>query len=147
VRAAERRARKAYFAALDALHLGEVNEDAAHKLQRLVADLRVGTANRAVEHLLRVFTFARRAARPVLSPPREPLARLTVSVPAELWSTDRERMAARLAWPLEWLRMRRYVVGKELEIHWRMLPGSTPAAPAPVRARPAYPRRGLPQAA
>jgi hypothetical protein len=147
VRAAERRARKAYFAALDALHLGQVNEDAVGKLHRLVADLRVGTANRAVEHLLRVFSFARRAGEPVLSAPDEPLARLTVSVPAEFWSADRERMAARLAWPLEWLRMRRYVVGKELEIDWRMLPGSAPVAPASVRARPGYFRRRLAQAA
>jgi hypothetical protein len=148
VRAAERRARKAYFAALDALHLGQVNEDALGKLHRLVADLRVGAANRAVEHLVRVFAFAHRlGGQPVLIAPSEPLAQLTVAVPAEFWSSDRERMAARLAWPLEWLRMRRFVVGKELEIHWRLLPGSTSATPAPVRARPAYFRRRLAQAA
>ena len=148
VRAAERRARKAYFAALDALHLGHVSEDAVGKLHRLVADLRVGTANRAVEHLLRVFAFASRTAgRPVLPAPSEPLARLTVAVPAELWSSDRERMAARLSWPLEWLQMRRFVVGKELEIEWCPLPGTAPATPRPVRARPAYFRRRMAQAA
>ena len=148
MRAAERRARKAYFAALDALHLGQVSEDAVGKLERLVADLRVGTANRAVEHLLRVFACASSAAgRPVLPAPGEPLAQLTVTVPAELWSSDRARMAARLAWPLEWLRMRRFVVGKELEIEWRLLPGAVPVAARPVRARPAYFRRRVAQAA
>ena len=144
VRAAERRARKAYFAALDALHLGQVNDEAVDKLQRLVSDLRVGASNRAVEHLVSVFTLARRhAGRPVLPAPVEPMAQLIMTVPAEFWSTDRERMSARLAWPLEWLRMRRYVVGKELEIEWRLLPGSTPSAAAPVRSRPAYFRRRL----
>ena len=148
VRAAERRARKAYFAALDALHLGQVNGDAVGKLDRLVADLRVGTANRAVEHLLRVFAFVgRTGGRPVLAAPGEPLAQLTVTVPAEMWSSDRERMAARLAWPLEWLRMRRFIVGKELELEWRLLPGTVPATPQPVRARPAYFRRRMAQAA
>jgi hypothetical protein len=148
VRAAERRARKAYFAALDALHLGQVNADAVGKLHRLVADLRAGTASRAVEHLLRVFAFAGRAAgRPVLPTPSEPLAQLTVSVPAELWSSDRERMATRLAWPLEWLRMRRFIAGKELEIEWRQLPDTASATPQPVRARPAYFRRRMAQAA
>ena len=148
MRAAERRARKAYFAALDALHLGQVNADAVGKLHRLVADLRVGTANRAVEHLLCVFACAGRApGRPVLPAPCEPLAEVTVTVPAELWSADRERMAARLAWPLEWLRMRRFIAGKELEIEWRLLPGAAPATPQPVRARPAYFRRRMAQAA
>jgi hypothetical protein len=143
-RAAERRARKAYFAALDALHLGHGNDEAVGKLQRLVADVRAGVANRPLEHLLRVFAHARRATRPSLVPPPEPLAHVKVGVPLELWATERARLAVALACPLEWLQMRRYVVGKGLLIDWYPLSGvaafGLPPLPEP---RPASPRRIL----
>jgi hypothetical protein len=135
VRAAERRARKAYFAALDALYQGQVNEDAVEKLQRLVSDVRSTTARRALEHLLRVFGFVRRGAeRPVLVAPSAPCARITVGVPGDAWDPDRSRLAERYAWPLEWLRMRRFVAGKALVIDWYPLPASSAGAREPVRS-------------
>ena len=134
-RAAERRARKAYFAALDALHQGQVNDEAVDKLQRLVEDVRSTSARRALEHLLRVFGFVRRdGVKPVLVAPSAPCARVTVGVPAEEWDADRTRLAERYAWPLEWLRMRRFVAGKSLIIDWYPLPASSPGAREPVRS-------------
>ena len=148
VRAAVRRARKAYFAALDALYHAEVNDEVVGKLQRLVADVRSSTARRALEHLLRVFGFARRSARPVLVAPATPCTRVTIGVPAEEWAADRARLADRYAWPLEWLRMRRFVVGKALVIDWYPLPPMPVEAREPVRApRPARARRRLQGAA
>jgi len=135
VRAAERRARKAYFAALDALYQGQVNEEAVEKLQRLVADVRSTTARHALEHLLRVFGFVRRGAkRPVLVAPSAPCARITVGVPADAWDGDRNRLAERYAWPLEWLQMRRFVAGKTLVIDWYPLAAPSAAAREPVRS-------------
>ena len=134
-RAAERRARKAYFAALDALNQGQVNDEAVHKLRRLVEDVRSTTARRALEHLLRVFGFVRRGGeRPVLVAPPEPCARVTIGVPADEWDADRARLAERYAWPLEWLRMRRFVAGKSLIIDWYPLPAAPEGAREPVRS-------------
>jgi hypothetical protein len=144
-RAAERRARKAYFAALDALHLGCVNEEAVGRLQRLVADARGGVTVRPLEHLLRVFGFVRRSAgRPALVAPAEPLPSVRVGVPAELWATERAHLATALAWPLEWLEMRRFVVGKGLQIDWHPLAAAAAAsvAPPPSTRRLAGTRRG-----
>jgi hypothetical protein len=135
VRAAERRARKAYFAALDALNLGEVREDAVGKLQQLVGDMRSRTAKQALEHLLRVFGFVRRgAAGPVLVAPAEPWERVTIGVPADVWTADRAKLVDRYAWPLEWLRMRRFVAGKALVIDWYPLPQASAGAREPVRS-------------
>ncbi|WP_284348631.1 hypothetical protein [Roseisolibacter agri] len=134
-RAAERRARKAYFAALDALYQGQVSDEAVDKLQRLVADVRSTSARSALEHLLRVFGFVRREeSGPVLVPPAAPCARITIGVPAEEWDADRARLAERYAWPLEWLRMRRFVAGKALVIDWYPLPASSAGAREPVRS-------------
>jgi hypothetical protein len=132
VRAAERRARKAYFAALDALYRGEVNEDAAGKLRRLVTDVRSLTARAALEHLLKVFGFVRRGAGPVLVAPPVPCERVAIGVPGAQWNPDRERLAERYDWPIEWLRMHRFVAGKTLVIDWYPLP--TPSGVvSPVR--------------
>lgn len=127
VRAAERRARKAYFAALDALHRAEVNEDAVGKLRRLVTDVRSLTARGTLEHLLQVLGFVRRtaAAGPVLVRPPVPCARIAVGVPVDSWTSDRDRLATRYAWPLEWLCMHRFAVGKGLVIDWYPLPATT----------------------
>ncbi|MDF1502900.1 hypothetical protein [Roseisolibacter sp. H3M3-2] len=147
-RAAERRARKAYFAALDALYRGEVNEDAAGKLRRLVEDVRSLTARGALEHLLDVLGFVRRTAPagPVLAAPTTPCERVAVGVPPRHWTTDRARLAERYAWPMEWLRMHRFVAGKALVIDWYPLPESAAAAPT-VRPLPARSRRRLQGAA
>jgi hypothetical protein len=143
VRAAERRARKAYFAALDALYRGEVNEDAAGKLRRLVTDVRSLTARSALEHLLRVFGFVRREAVAVLVAPPVPCERVAIGVPGAQWTPDRERLPERYAWPIEWLRMHRFVAGKALVVDWYPLPEASRAV-SPIRAVGApRPRRGL----
>ncbi|MGZ8456858.1 MAG: hypothetical protein ACXWZ4_09695 [Gemmatirosa sp.] len=135
-RAAERRARKAYFAALDALYQGEVCEDAVGKLQQLVGDIRSSTARGALEHLLRVFGFVRRSEPgPVLVAPPAPWERVTIGVPASDWTPERSKLAERYAWPLEWLRMRRFVAGKTLVIDWFPLPAASVGMREPVRAR------------
>jgi hypothetical protein len=131
-RAAERRARKAYFAALDALYQGEVREDAVGKLQQLVGDVRSRTARTALEHLLRVFGFVRRDG-PVLVAPAAPWERVTIGVPADVWTTDRAKLVDRYAWPLEWLRMRRFVAGKSLMIDWYPIPQASAGMREPVR--------------
>ncbi len=134
-RAAERRARKAYFAALDALYQGHVSDEAVDKLQRLVADVRSTSARGALEHLLRVFRFARREdTGPVLVAPAAPCARITIGVPAGEWDADRTRLADRYAWPLEWLRMRRFVAGKALIVDWYPLPAPSVDAREAVRS-------------
>jgi hypothetical protein len=134
-RAAERRARKAYFAALDALYQGEVREDAVGKLRQLVGDVRSSTARRALEHLLHVFGFVRHGAPgPVLVAPPAPWERVTIGVPADVWTSDRVKLEERYAWPLEWLRMRRFVAGKSLVIDWYPLPQASAGPREPVRA-------------
>lgn len=145
VRAAERRARKAYFAALDALYRGQVNEDAAGKLRRLVTDVRSLSARAALEHLLRVFNFVRRggASGPVLVAPPAPCERVAIGVPGAQWTTERERLAERYAWPLEWLRMHRFLAGKSLVVDWYPLPEAAGVV-SPVRPIGAQrSRRGL----
>ena len=103
--------------------------------------MRSTTARQALEHLLRVFGFVRRKSegQPVLVAAPVPLAAVRIGVPAEQWSNDRVELAQRFAWPLEWLTLRRFVVGKALLVDWYPLPAvssSAPAArPTPVRAR------------
>lgn len=145
VRAAERRARKAYFATLDALYRGQVNEDAAGKLRRLVSDVRSMVARHALEHLLRVLGFVRRTEQDgaVLVPPATPCARVTIGVPLAAWRAGQDTLAVRYAWPIEWLTMHRFVVGKGLVIDWHPLPESVGGSLTPTRALAAVHRRRL----
>src|SRR5688500_2459837 len=57
--AADRRARRAYFATLDALRSGRVDEEEVAKSQRLLADIRSMSARAALTHFLRIMDTVR----------------------------------------------------------------------------------------
>lgn len=120
-RAAERRARRAYFAALDALHTGTVDAEDEAKCARLAGELRSNAARGAVTHFLRIFALARRAAgTPLLAAPAAPLETVTITAPA-VGVTEPDLLAARFRWALEWLDARRFVVGgKRLRVQWQV---------------------------
>ena len=120
-RAAERRARRAYFAALDALHTGAVDEDDADKCARLARELKSNAARGAVMHFLRIFALVRRTGgAPVLRAPAAPIDELTITAPP-VGVTEPDLLAERFRWALEWLDARRYVVGgKRLRVDWQV---------------------------
>ncbi|HEU4628941.1 MAG TPA: hypothetical protein VFS08_04325 [Gemmatimonadaceae bacterium] len=118
--AAERRARRAYFAALDALRTGAVDPEEEAKARRLMQDLKSPIASGAVRHFLRVFELVHRSGEPIIPTPPQPLAELTVTAPPTGDLLDAESLAARYRWAFDWLAARRYVVGKGLRVDWRM---------------------------
>lgn len=119
-RAAERRARRAYFAALDALLTGAVDEADAEKCARLAGELRSNAARGAVTHFLRIFALVRRVGAPVLPAPPEPLDTVTITAPP-VGVAEADLLASRFRWALEWLDARRYVVGgKRLRVEWEV---------------------------
>jgi hypothetical protein len=121
----ERRARKAYFAALDALRTGLIAEDRHIKLLRLTEEVRSGSAKTALEHLERVLAaVARREESAPLLPAPTRLLELTASVPRNAL-VGHESFEVRFAWTIEWLRTRGYLTGMEQAVRWRV--ESTPA--------------------
>ena len=118
--AAERRARKAYVAALEALATGTVPAEQARKIQRLATEVRSASARVALEHLLRVLGFVRKHGRPVLPPPDEPLSTVIATVPLPPQGAGEEGLRRRYAWALEWLQTRRYLATRGLAIEWRV---------------------------
>ena len=117
--AADRRARRAYFATLDALRSGHVNEEEAAKVQRLLADFRSTSARAALSHFLRIMDTVRTGdGQPVIPTPPAPLVELVVTAPPMSGAADPEALAARYRWALEWLDARRYVVGRGLRLQW-----------------------------
>lgn len=118
--AAERRARRAYFATLDALRTGAIDPDEEAKLQRLAQDLRSATALEAMRHLQRILDFVRESAGRVVVPtPPAPLASVVITAPPG-GSTRPPDLEARYRWALEWLQARRYLVGKSPRVEWRI---------------------------
>lgn len=133
--AAERRARKAYHAALDALVSGQVNETAVRKLAGLLGQDRSRSARAGMQQLMRVFGHVRWVARgaPVIARPPAPLVRVTVVAPppgvGDRGETTPERLRARYAWALEWLRTRGIVASRGVALEWKVgPPGSARAA-------------------
>ncbi|HEX6630659.1 MAG TPA: hypothetical protein VF048_06190 [Gemmatimonadaceae bacterium] len=118
--AAERRARRAYFAALDALRSGSVDATEETKAKRLLKDLKSQVAGGAIRHFLRVFDLVRRGGGPVIPTPPQPLSELVVTAPPVGDLLDAEGLAARYRWAFDWLAARRYVVGKGLRVDWRV---------------------------
>lgn len=118
--AAERRARRAYFAALDALRTGAVDPAEEAKAQRLLQDLKSPIASGAVRHFLRVFELVHRSAEPIIPTPPQPLAELVVTAPPMGDLADPDALTARYRWAFDWLAARRYVVGKGLRVDWRV---------------------------
>lgn len=127
--AAERRARRAYFATLDALRTGDVNPVETAKIERLLGDLRSQTARAAVSHFQRVLDFVDRPGTSAVIPaPSAPMSAVVISVPpnppTRRRSTDLE---ARYRWALEWLSTRHFVVSKGLRVEWRVRRATPPA--------------------
>jgi hypothetical protein len=146
--AADRRARRAYFATLDALRSGRVDEEEVAKSQRLLADIRSMSARAALTHFLRIMDTVREGdGVPVIPTPPAPLSELVVTAPAMGGTPDPTELARRYRWALEWLEARRYVVGRGLQLQWlvrRMTlhgvvvvpaEGRPTAAPAPAGAK------------
>jgi hypothetical protein len=138
--AAERRARRAYLAALDALHTGRLGPDQVPRLVALLRDLRSTTARPPLEHLVRVLGRVRRCRpgeRLVRRPP-QPLTRITVTVPVPPAADapwDDAALVQRYRWTLGWLRDRGFVVARDLVIEWH-LAGTWPTSPPPPGADP-----------
>ncbi|HEY0971577.1 MAG TPA: hypothetical protein VGE02_11475 [Gemmatimonadales bacterium] len=124
--AAERRARRAYFATLDALRTGSIDPTEEAKIGRLIEDLRSQSASKTIRHFQRVLEHVRDlAGSPTLPNPPCPMKRVVITVPAPSSSRPRRAsdVAARYRWALEWLEARRYVAaGKELRLEWRFAP-------------------------
>lgn len=131
--AAERRARRAYFATLDALRTGRPDPVEAAKIERLLGDLRSQTARASIRHFQRVLEFVgRTGSGTVLPPPAEPMTTVVITAPPGPAGGNRPaEMAERYRWALEWLSTRRYVVPKGLKVEWR---ASRAAPPAGVNA-------------
>jgi len=139
--AIERRAKRAYFAALDAMRTGHVDAEQAAKLDRLVAEASSPAAQTVLGHLKRVMDAAVREGKeePLLPPPPAPFDSIVATSP-DAWVASEADPTTRLAWPLEWLRTRGYIVGgKGLEYRWEAPAAAsasrTSAADAPAASR------------
>lgn len=131
--AAERRGRRAYFIALDALRTGEVDEAEAAKVDRLWGDLRSDSARSSLAHFRRILMMVRTAGRPILPTPPEPLAALTITVPPTTGSMAPAALAERYRWATDWLCARRFIVARELRLEWQVRPLPRPlSVPAGV---------------
>lgn len=120
--AAERRARRAYFATLDAMRTGVVDQTESTKLDRLLNDLRSRNASSAVGHFRTVMDFVRRlGGKPVISAPPAPLDAVVITAPPSPTGGVRPSdLSERYRWALDWLTTRRFLAVKELRVEWRV---------------------------
>ena len=124
VHALERRAKKAYFAALDAMRTGVVDIDRIAQLRRLASEVRTRRSTEMVaetlEQLMGVMgaVAAGIGGAPLLPELNQPLAELVVGLNSHQLRCRyrRKRSADILRWPLEWLRTRGVTVANGLEI-------------------------------
>jgi len=120
--ALERRAKKIYFAVLDAMSTGHLDPEHMVKLARLLADVSTRSATLWLRQLQRAAEAAARAGSraPLLPQPSAPLTEL-IAVPVldDPRQMMDESVWKELAWPLEWLRTRGYVVSKGLQFQWQ----------------------------
>ncbi len=119
--ALERRAKKAYFAALDALYTGGVDAGRRAQLVRLALEARARDAHDVLTHLITVMDAVGRLAQPrsLLPLPTAPLRELEVTLqPGSLARSTKSlaTTAACLEWPLEWLRTRGLILSQGLKI-------------------------------
>lgn len=124
VHALERRAKKAYFAALDAMRTGVVDADRIAQLRRLASEVRTRRSTEMVaetlEQLMGVMgtIAAGMGGAPLLPELNQPLAELVVglsSASAPLPAST-EMLTDIVRWPLEWLRTRGVTVPTGLEV-------------------------------
>ena len=131
-RALKRRAKKAYFAALDAMRTGRVDSEAAAKLRRLLAEATTRPARMLLGQLVNIMEAAMRTGEPILPPPPVPLDSLVATATDPYVNVKaKEDPLEELAWPLEWLRTRGYIVSKGLQLRWEMPHGPVAAPKAP----------------
>ena len=119
--AAERRARRAYFAALDALHMGKQAQSERSKLGRFVQEMRNTRIRAQLEHLARVLDYALgRGDVSTVNRPEQPFNRVELTVPVPPGSESPAQLEERFRWTLEWLQTRGYTVARDLRIDWRV---------------------------
>jgi hypothetical protein len=126
VHALERRAKKAYFAVLDAMRTGVVDAERSAQLRRLAGEVRTrrsgGMVADALEQLVTVMGAIATgvAGAPSVPELNQPLVALVVGVTSGSTPlpVSAEALAELLSWPLEWLRTRGVTVTNGLEIHW-----------------------------
>lgn len=141
--AAERRAKKAYWAALDALAAGAIRRDAPGQTGRLAAEVRSQTLAAGLRHLLDVFALVERTGSVYLPRPSVPWDRVVLTVPPSPQGVAVAALERRYAWALEWLRTRHYVTVKAPRIEWRVsatgddVPTVRPDAAGGATPRPA----------
>lgn len=119
--AAERRAKKAYFAVLDAMRTGVISPLQMQKLGRLIDEVRSRSARLALTQLERVWQAVSRygAESPLLPPPTR-MVELTATV-VRVSTAAHVNLQSRFAWSLEWLRTRGYLAaGADELMDWRL---------------------------
>jgi hypothetical protein len=126
VHALERRAKKSYFAVLDAMWTGVVDADRSAQLRRLAGEVRTrrsaGMVADALEQLVAMMgTVATgMGGAPMLPELNQPLAALVIGITSGSapLPVSADTLAEMLRWPLEWLRTRGVTVANGLEIRW-----------------------------
>jgi hypothetical protein len=128
VHALERRAKKAYFAVLDAMRTGTVDADRVAQVTRLAGEVRgrrsADMASEQLDQLVWVMgaVAAGVAGAPLLPQLSAPLAALVVGVTSASASAlvprSGEALADLLRWPLEWLQTRGVTVTTGLDVRW-----------------------------
>jgi hypothetical protein len=120
--AVERRAKKIYFAVLDAMHTGVIDPALRGKLARLIAEARP-RADNMLRHMVRILDAVSRQAKEsdgatLLPRPDSPLTEIKVEIakPADPTEGAAETAHDMLRWPLEWLQTRGLALAKSLHI-------------------------------
>lgn len=119
--AVERRAKKVYFAVLDAMRTGTVDPDVRARLARLIAEARP-KADDVLRHLMRVLDAVARNARetggrPLLEVPPMPIEELHIEITAAAADRSRGKSASELLqWPVEWMQTRGLALAKRLQV-------------------------------
>ena len=130
----KRWAEGAYFATLDAMRTGRVDEEQAVTLGKLLLETTTRSARSALEHLGRIIdAVVRNAGQALLPPPPPtPLDSLVATATVTL-ATEWDDLVERLVWPLAWLQTRGYVARQGLDFRWQRLGGIIPAASSSPR--------------